>query len=90
MISSPFSASSLIPSLVAASTVGTGFGVFVCAACVADAGDDGVSLTDAASDEPQADKRMEAIKSRENIFFMCVILLPTPMENHVIPSGLGN
>jgi hypothetical protein len=35
-----------------------------------DADDDGVSLVDVASDEPQADKRMEAIKSRENIFFM--------------------
>ena len=49
--------------------VDTGFGVLV-TACVADSDDDDGSLVDVASDEPQADKRMEAMKSRENIFFM--------------------
>jgi hypothetical protein len=50
--------------------VDTGFGVLV-AACVADSvGDDG-SLVDVASGvEPQADKMIDAMKSRGRIFFM--------------------
>ena len=66
MISNPFNASPLTSSLVAGPAVDTGFDIFV-AACELDA--DG-SLVDVASDETQADKMMEAIKSRENIFFM--------------------
>jgi len=68
VISSPFSASLLTPRLVAASAVDTGFGVFV-AACVPDIGDD-VSLVDVAPDAPQADKIMDVMSSRKNIFFM--------------------
>jgi hypothetical protein len=67
VISIPFNASSLIPSLVAAATVGTGFGIFV-AACVVDDADG--ALVDVASDAPHADNNMEMMKSRENIFFM--------------------
>jgi hypothetical protein len=57
--------------LVAAPLVGTTFRVFV-ATGVADVGvdEDNGSLVEVVSDVPQADKTMDAMKSRENIFFM--------------------
>ena len=74
LISTPFKDSSLTPRLVAGPLVDTGFGVFV-AACAANSDDDG-SLVDVASDEPQADKMMEAMKSRERFFSWCNFMVP--------------
>ena len=71
MISTPFNASLLTPSLVAAATVGTGFGVFV-AACVVDA--DG-SLVDVAPDVPHADNNMESDEEYGQYFFHLVVIL---------------
>jgi hypothetical protein len=52
--------------------VDTGFGVFV-TVCVADSDDDDDgdgSLVAIAPDEPQADKMIETMNSRERIFFI--------------------
>jgi hypothetical protein len=69
MISNPFNSSLLTPSLVSVPLVDTGFGVFVTAVCVVSASVDG-SPVEVLPVAPQADKIMDAINSRDNIFFM--------------------
>jgi hypothetical protein len=70
VISNPFNASSLTPSLVAAATVDTGFGIFV-AACVVDDADG--PPVGAASDAPHADNNMEMMNKSEVIFFISCV-----------------
>lgn len=68
MISTPFNASFLTPSLLVAWTVDSGFGVFV-AACVVEA--DG-SPVDVTLDAPQADTMMDVMNNKANNFFIVV------------------
>ena len=66
VISNPFNASPLMPSLVAAAAVGLGFGVFVFT-CVAE---EDASLVTVAPDAPQADNSMDVMNKSEIIFFI--------------------
>jgi hypothetical protein len=66
VISNPFNASFLIPSLLVASTVGLGFGIFV-VTCVAE---EDTSLVDVTPEDPQAANSMEVMNKSEIIFFI--------------------